>query len=162
MYAGDATYSAIAVPTLAWRHRTEGSCRFMLTYCWGMLAAGGLSTFASLAEAASLPSFLGSQSYFHRYLWRTTVTWDLGGNARAYPREKENIFHTPEPWGESRMVCGRRPGQFLWQTGYGDAFGGAMVYEITPRINPRIGRRLSGCVRSCKTLLDNYTNWQQS
>jgi hypothetical protein len=74
-----------------------------------MLAAGGLSTFANLAEAASLPSFLGSQSYFDRYFWRTTVTWDLGGNARAYPREKENIFHTREPWDEFRMVCGRCP-----------------------------------------------------
>ena len=53
-------------------------------------------------------------------------------------------------------------GNFYGVTGYGDAFVGAMVYEITPRINPRIGRRLSGCVRSCKTLLDNCTNWQQS
>ena len=69
----------------------------MLAFSWGMLAAGGLSTFAKLAEAASLSSYLGSQSYFDRYLWRTTVTWDLGGNARAYPREKENIFHTREP-----------------------------------------------------------------
>jgi hypothetical protein len=43
----------------------------------GMLAAGGFSTFANLAEVASLPSFLGSQSYLDRYLWRTTVTWDL-------------------------------------------------------------------------------------
>jgi hypothetical protein len=125
-----------------------------------MLAAGGLSTFASFAEAASLPSFLGSQSYFDRYLWRTTVTWDLGGNARAYPREKENIFHTREPWDESRMVCGRCPGQFLWRDWIRRRFRWCSRVRDHAANQPRMGRRLSRCVRSCKTLLDNCTNWQ--
>jgi hypothetical protein len=77
--------------------------------------------------------------------------------------EKRKISSTPvSPGTNPEWFVVDALGNFYGVTGYGDAFGGAMVYEITPRINPRIGRRLSGCVRSCKTLLDNYTNWQRS
>jgi len=75
--------------------------------------------------------------------------------------EKRKISSTPVSPGTNPdwfMVDAR--GNFYGVTGCGDAFGGATVYEITPQINPRIGRRLSRCVRSCKTLLDNCTNWQ--
>jgi hypothetical protein len=99
-----------------------------------------------------LPSFLGSQSYFDRYLWRTTVTWDLGGNARAYPREKENIFHTRESGANPEWFVVDALANFYGVTGYGDALGGATVYEITPQINLawRGGFPVaSGLVRHC-------------
>jgi hypothetical protein len=51
-------------------------------------------------------------------------------------------------------------GNFYGVTGYGDAFGGATRVRDHAANQPRMGRRLSRCVRSCKTLLDNCTNWQ--
>ena len=97
-----------------------------------MLAAGGLSTFANVAEAASQPSSLWPQSYFDRYLWRTRVTEDLCGNARTFPRERK-ICSTPvSPGANPEWFVVDAVGNFYDVTGYGGAYGAGTLSEITP------------------------------